>query len=66
MSGHGANPILFNKRDKDWTSRTLVNPPSATHSPSPSDTISILPYPEVFLGKGVLKICSKFTGEHLS
>ena len=20
--------------------------------------------PEVFLGKGVLKICSKFTGEH--
>ena len=21
--------------------------------------------PEVFLGKGVLKICSKFTGEHL-
>ena len=21
-------------------------------------------YPEVFLGKGVLKICSKFTGEH--
>ena len=23
-----------------------------------------LTYPEVFLGKGVLKICSKFTGEH--
>ena len=22
--------------------------------------------PEVFLGKGVLKICSKFTGEYLS
>ena len=22
-------------------------------------------HPEVFLGKGVLKICSKFTGEHL-
>ena len=21
-------------------------------------------HPEVFLGKGVLKICSKFTGEH--
>ena len=21
-------------------------------------------FPEVFLGKGVLKICSKFTGEH--
>ena len=34
-------------------------------------TESILPdykirssHPEVFLGKGVLKICSKFTGEH--
>ena len=27
----------------------------ATHSSS---------HPEVFLGKGVLKICSKFTGEH--
>ena len=22
-------------------------------------------HPELFLGKGVLKICSKFTGEHL-
>ena len=21
--------------------------------------------PEVFLGKGVLKVCSKFTGEHM-
>ena len=27
MSGHGANPIFFNKKDKDWTSGTLVNPP---------------------------------------
>ena len=28
MSGHGANPILFNKKkNKDWTSRTLANPP---------------------------------------
>ena len=26
MSGHGANPIFFNKKDKDWTSRTFVNP----------------------------------------
>ena len=23
------------------------------------------PYTEVFLGKGVVKICIKFTGEHL-
>ena len=27
MSGHGANPIFFNKKNKDWTSRTLANPP---------------------------------------
>ena len=40
MSGHGANPIFFNKKNKDWTSRTLANPPSPT-----SDNISFLPYP---------------------
>ena len=27
MSGHGGNPIFFNKKNKDWTSKTLVNPP---------------------------------------
>ena len=27
MSGHDANPILFNKKNNDWTSRTLDNPP---------------------------------------
>ena len=27
MSNHGANPIFFNKKNKDWTSRTLANPP---------------------------------------
>ena len=26
MSGHGANSIFFNKKDKDWTSRTLATP----------------------------------------
>ena len=26
MPGHGANPIVFNKKNKNWTSRTLVNP----------------------------------------
>ena len=26
MYGHGANPIFFNKKDKDWTSRTLAKP----------------------------------------
>ena len=27
MSDHGENPIFFNKKNKDWTSRTLRNPP---------------------------------------
>ena len=40
MSDHGANPIFFNKKKKDWTSRTLAIPP-----PSTSDNISFLPYP---------------------
>ena len=40
MSGNGANPILFNKK-KDWTFRTLANPPPPT-----SDNISFLPYPQ--------------------
>ena len=39
MSGHGANPIFFNKKNKDWTSRTLANP----HPPT-FDDISFLPY----------------------
>ena len=33
MSGHGANPIFFNKENKDWTSITLTNPPPPTYSP---------------------------------
>ena len=38
LSDHGANPIFFNKKHKDWTSRTLANPPSlmfnnTTHTP---------------------------------
>ena len=41
MSGHGKNPIFFNEKNKDWTSRTLTNPlPHPT-----SDNISFLPYP---------------------
>ena len=27
MSDHGANPIFFDKKNKDWTSRTLANLP---------------------------------------
>ena len=39
MSGHGANPICFNKENIDWMSRTLANPP-----PAKSDNVSFLPY----------------------
>ena len=30
MSGYETNPIFFNKKNKDWTSRTLATPPSPT------------------------------------
>ena len=40
MSGHAANPIFFNKKNKDWTSRILAKP-----SPPTSDNISFLPPP---------------------
>ena len=39
MPGHGANPIFFNKKSKDWTSRTLTTP----HAPT-SDNNSFLSY----------------------
>ena len=39
MSGHGANPICFNKENIDWMSRTLANPP-----PAKSDNVSFLSY----------------------
>ena len=40
LSGHGANPIFLNeKKKKDWTSRTLTNPPLPT-----SNNILFLPY----------------------
>ena len=40
MCCHRGNPIFFNKKNKDWTSRTLTN----LHTPT-SDNISFLPYP---------------------
>ena len=39
MSGRGANPILLNEKNKDWTSRSLTNPPPPT-----SDNILFLHY----------------------
>ena len=27
IPGHGANPVFFNEKDKDWTSRRFTNPP---------------------------------------
>ena len=39
MSGHGANPIFCNKKNKDWTSRALAIPYPAT-----SDNIPFFHY----------------------
>ena len=44
MFGHDANPIFFNKKNKDWTSRALAIP-----QPPTSDSISFcltLPHPQ--------------------
>ena len=43
MSDHGANQIFFNKKNKDWTSRTLANHPPPLPPPT-SNNISYLPY----------------------
>ena len=40
MSGHDSNSVFFNKKNKDWTPKTLTNP-----NPTMSDKISFLPYP---------------------
>ena len=37
--GHDTNPIFLSKKNKEWTSGTLANPP-----PSTSNNISFLPY----------------------
>ena len=39
MFGHGANPVFFDKRIKDWTSRTLVNPTHPLHPVTSSGNI---------------------------
>ena len=41
ISGHGANPIFFNKKIKIGRLEHSLAP----HSPSTSDNISFLPYP---------------------
>ena len=42
VSGYSTNPIFFNKKNTDWTSRTLANP-----YPPTSDNIWFLPLPEI-------------------
>ena len=39
MSDHDLNPIFYNKKNKDWTSRTFANSPFST-----SDNIPFLSY----------------------
>ena len=43
-SGHGANPIFFNKKIKVWMSKTLSDPPTPM---STSNNISFLPYSQI-------------------
>ena len=40
MSGHGANPVFFNEKNKDWTSRTLASfwPPTSANILIPTQT----------------------------
>ena len=40
MSGHGANPVFFNEKNKDWTSRTLafIWPPTSDNILIPTQT----------------------------
>ena len=52
MTGHGANPIFFNKKNKDWMSRTLPDPP-----PTTSNNILFLPYPLLPLTPKIDVIC---------
>ena len=48
MSAHGPNPIFFNRKNKDWTSRTPANthpPLPPLHPPSsPTSPNSYTPY----------------------
>ena len=43
ISGPGVNPIFFNKKNTDWTSRTLANPPPPT--PNNTSFLSYAPSP---------------------
>ena len=45
MYGHGGYPVLFNRKNKDWASRTLANHPPPPPPLPTSDNISFLPYP---------------------
>ena len=43
MSGHGANPIFFNKKKKDWASRILATQP--THLRPITSHFCVIPHP---------------------
>ena len=46
MSGHGANPVFFNKKNKDWRCRTLATPPPQSLRPiTPHFYITHHPHP---------------------
>ena len=58
-------PKLLKSKQEDLLKTIGVNPNSVTNL---KNKVNVLKYRtsflDVFVGKGVLKICSKFTGEH--
>ena len=58
-------PKLLKSKQEDLLKTIGVNPNSVTNL---KNKMNVLKYRtsflDVFVGKGVLKICSKFTGEH--
>ena len=58
-------PKLLKSKQEDLLKTIGVNPNSVTNL---KNKVNVLKYRtsflDVFVGKGVLRICSKFTGEH--
>ena len=56
--------LLYNKKQRNFQKFIEVKKKSSTHNQVLLSSRDGSSPSEVFLGKGVLKICSKFTGEH--
>ena len=47
MSDHGTNPIFFDKKNKDWTSRTLATPPPPLRLITSHFCLNLPPHPSL-------------------